>query len=220
MRTLAKCLCLALAVILATGCSKKVSEENAKKVQMGMTLAEVKAILGSGRKDAPDVYEWTTEKGGKLRISFTDDKVSRVEQQGGAPRVETDEEKAAQKAKADATDAMWADQKKESDRRVRDRDRIDLMNTLYVILSAASGLENRLPADEAAAAASPLAGPNPAAMEAIRTGRVVVRWGAATGDPVWAYEKDAPAKGGYAVGVKHFPAELLTAEKLRQLLKP
>ena len=220
MRTLAKCLSLALAVSLAGGCSKKVSEENVKKVQMGMTLAEVKAVLGSGRKDAPDVYEWTTEKGGKLRISFTDNKVSRVEQQGGAPRVETDEEKAAQKAKADATDAMWAEQKKESDRLVRDRDRINSMNTLYVVLSAACGAEKRLPADEAAAAVSPLAGANPATMDAIRTGRVVVRWGVATGDAVWAYEKDAPTKGGYAVGENHFPAALLTAEQLRPLLTP
>ena len=214
MRTVVKCLCLALAVSLAGGCSKKVSEENAKKVQPGMSLAEVKAILGSGRKDGADVYEWTTEKGGKLRITFTGDKVTRIEQQGGAARVETDEEKAAQKAKADAADAMWAEQKKESDRIQRDRERIDLMNTLYVILTSAVS-DNRLPADEAAAAASPLAGPNPAAMEAIRNGRVVVRWGAAISDPVWAYEKDTPTKGGYAVGEKHFPAELLTPEKLR-----
>ena len=219
MRILAKGLCLALLVLVVGGCSKKVSEENAKKVQPGMSLSEVQAILGSGKKDG-DTYEWTTEKGGKLRITFTDNKVTRIEQQGGAPRVETDEEKAAQKAKADATDAKWAEQKKESDRIAQDRDRINLMNNLYVILSAASGAENRLPADEAATAASPLAGPNPATMEAIRSGRVIVRWGVATSDPVWAYEKDALTNGGYVVGEKHFPAQLFTAEKLRPLLKP
>ena len=213
MRTLVTCLCLAIAVSLAGGCSKKVSEENARKVQPGMSLAEVKAILGSGRKDGADVYEWTTDKGGKLRITFTNDKVTRIETQGVARNAEQEDKDRAQ------TDAKWAEQKKEADRISQDRDRINALNDVHALLFAAVGAGDKLPANEAAAAASPLAEVN-GGMAAIRSGRVVVRWGAPYTDAIWAYEKDAPAAGGYVVGEKYHHAEKLTAEQLRPLLKP
>ncbi|MBP3957308.1 hypothetical protein J8F10_18850 [Gemmata sp. G18] len=209
MRGPAKCLCLVVLVALLGGCSKKVSEENAKKVQPGMTLSEVEALLGSGRKDGADQYEWTTEKG-KLKLGFSNNKVTRIEYQG-APRVVTEEEQAAEKARSDA---KWAEQKKDSDRVAQDRDRINALNDVYALLFAAVGAGDRLPANEAAAAASPLANVNKG-MDAIRSGRVVVRWGAAITDDVWAYEKDAPTKGGYAVGEKYTQPEKLTAEQLR-----
>ncbi len=208
MRTLVKCLCL-VALVFLVGCAKKVSEENAKKVQPGMSRAEVEAILGSGRKDG-DRYVWTTEKGGKLKISFTDDKVTRIENEG-APKVETAEDKAATKA---AQGAAEVERKKELDRLDKDRDRINALNDVYALLFAAVGVADRLPANEAALAASPLANVN-TGLEAVRSGRVVVRWGAAISDAIWAYEKDGPTKGGYAVGEKFHTAELLTAEQLR-----
>ena len=197
-----------LLVFAAVGCGKKVTPEDAKKVQPGMTLAQVEAILGSGTKDGSS-YEWKTEKG-KLRIGFTDGKVSRIEQVG-APSTEFEGIDPKEKARIDAA---WAEQKKDADRVAQDRDRINDLNSVYTLLRAATGVEDRLPANEAAAAASPLAKVNNG-MDVIRSGRVVVRWGASSSDAVWAYEKDAPTKGGYAVGDKNYPAEKLTVEQLR-----
>ncbi len=190
MRGPAKCLCLVVLITLLGGCTKKVSEENAKKVQPGMTLSEVEAILGSGRKDGADQYEWTTEKG-KLRIGFSNNKVTRIENQG-APRVVTEEEQAAEKARSDA---KWAEQKKDADRVMQDRDRINALSNVYSLLFAAVGTGDRLPANEAAAAASPLANVNKG-MDAIRSGRVVVRWGAAITDDVWGMKRTPPPKAG------------------------
>lgn len=191
------------------GCSKNVSDENARKVKPGMTLAEVQAILGSGRKGDSGQYEWATEKG-KLKVGFTGDKVSTIEFHG-AGREPTAEEK---KKEQDRLDTMWAEQKKDSDRVNQDRDRINALNDVYALLFAAVGTGDNLPANEAAAAASPLANVNKG-MDAIRSGRVVVRWGAPVTDAVWAYEKDAPTNGGYVVGEKYPLAETITAELLR-----
>ena len=185
-------------VFSSIGCGKKASEENAKqvsaenamrvseekaqKVKPGMTKAEVEALLGSGRSVGSGQYEWTTEKG-RLTVSFTNDKVSSFIFQG-APRVESDDEKAKERARLDA---LWAEQKRDSDRILQDRDRINALQDVYVLLFAAVGAGDRLPANEAAAAASPLATVNNG-MDAIRSGRVVMRWGASEADDVWAYE--------------------------------
>ena len=211
MRTLMNGFCLFLLIALMAGCSKKVSDENAKKLKPGMSRSEVETVLGtSGRKTGDGQYEWRTETG-KLKLGFTDDKLTRIEAEG-APRVATDEEKAAEKQQ---NDAKWAEQKKEADRIARDRDRINTLNDVYGLLFAAVGAGDNLPANEAAVAASPLASVNTTGLNAIRSGRVVVRWGAPHTDAVWAYEKDAPKQGGYAIGEKYPLAELLTAEQLR-----
>ena len=154
-------------------------------------------------------YAWTTETG-KLTVTFANDRVSTFIFMA-APRVETEEEKAKEKAR---TDTMWAEQKKESDRIQRDRERINELSTIYTILNAVDS-GNQLPANEAAVAASPLANVYPEGMVALRSGRFVIRYGALRTDAVWAYEKDAPTKGGYASGVKYYPAEQLTAEQLK-----
>ena len=217
----------ALMVIVAIGCGKKaseekagpglfdigigtkVSDEKARQIKPGMAKSEVDALLGSGQSVGGGQYAWTTEKG-KLTVTFANEKVSTFIFQA-APRVETEEEKAKEKAR---TDTMWAEQKKDSDRIARDRDRINDLSTIYTILNATDS-GNRLPLDEAAVAASPLANVYPEGMVALRSGRIVVRWGALRTDAVWAYEKDAPTKGGYASGVKYYPAEQLTAEQLK-----
>ncbi len=81
--------CLALA-----GCESKVTAENYDKITNGMSLSQVQKILGRGKDDtshagtsisAPGigqtskssdvVYVWEEENGGKIVITFQDDKV-------------------------------------------------------------------------------------------------------------------------------------------------
>ena len=218
----------ALMVFVAIGCGKKasdgkagpglfdigfgtkVSDEKTKQIKPGMTKSEVEALIGSGQSVGAGQYAWTTETG-KLTVTFANDKVSTFIFMA-APRVETEEEKAKEKAR---TDTMWAEQKKDSDRIQRDGVRINDLNAIFTLLNAVDS-GNRLPANEAEVAASPLAMVFVEHVEVLRSGRVAIRWGALRTDAVWAYEKDAPTKGGYVVGEKyHPPAKLLTAEQLK-----
>ncbi len=195
--------------ILDFGIGTKVSDEKAQQVKPGMAKAEVEALLGSGQSVGGGQYAWTTPKG-KLTVTFAGDKVSTFIFMA-APRVETEEEKAKEKAR---TDTMWAEQKKDSDRIARDRDRINELSTIYTILNSVDS-GDQVAANEAAVAASPLANVYPEGMVALRSGRYVIRYGAMRTDAVWAYEKDAPTKGGYASGVKYYPAQMLSAEQLK-----
>ncbi len=81
--------CLALAA-----CEAKVTPENVDKVQVGMSLSQVQKILGRGKEDSSHagtsissggiaatsrssdvVYVWEDEYGGKVVVTFMDDKV-------------------------------------------------------------------------------------------------------------------------------------------------
>ena len=218
----------ALMVIVAIGCGKKasdekagpglfdigigtkVSDEKARQIKPGMAKSEVDTLLGSGQSVGGGQYAWTTEKG-VLTVTFANEKVSTFIFQA-APRAQTEEEKAKEKARLDA---MWAEQKKDSDRILKDGDRINDLNAVFTLLNAADS-GNRLPANEAEVAASPLAMVFVEHLAALRSGRVTIRWGALRTDAVWAYEKDAPTKGGYVVGEKyHPPAKQMTAEQLK-----
>ena len=210
MRKLATVLCFAALVLLPGGCSKKVSEENAHKVKLGMTRAEVEALIGSGRDAGGDQSEWTTEKG-KLKVGYTDNKVSLIDYRGSAPWVRTDDDKAEEKAQIDA---LRAEHKKARERMAEDQDRNDEISLVYMLLTRVQS-GDRLPANEAEVAALPVTNVYTKTMTALRSGRVVVRWGALRADAVWAYEKDAPTKGGYVVGEGNYPTKKFTAEQLR-----
>jgi len=85
-----------LLVGMFVGCSRQgVSKSNYDKLEEGMTMEEVQDLLGEGQKAAGaaggigglfgkgEAYEWESEDGkAKIRVVFTDGKVSAFSQEG------------------------------------------------------------------------------------------------------------------------------------------
>jgi len=84
---------LALVCVFVVGCGSKVSKDNYDKVAVGMSVADVEAILGKGTEDASGagsigklsgsgkIMTWTDgEK--SITVTFLNDKVSVKAQKG------------------------------------------------------------------------------------------------------------------------------------------
>src|SRR5262249_16384411 len=86
---------LCVVFLLSPGCKSKVTKANFDKIEKGMRLGDVEAILGEGRKQGDgsgvaaqfgvhipagggggDIYLWESDDGKSITVIFTDGKVA------------------------------------------------------------------------------------------------------------------------------------------------
>jgi hypothetical protein len=218
-------LAAALVLALAAGCSGKLpSAEDLAKVKMGMSLAEVEGVLGSGK--TPDGDFLDGDKQGQtvrrqwgsgdhwLILTFRNDKLvayrghnvrgigESLPPSAIGPRPAVPE--------ADTPSPAPAMTREEITRRAQAT--TDLVSIYHLLFRYAGRHGDRLPANEGEFGKLDKFAQE--AFDKIHSGQYVVCWGSTIKASVLAYEKDAPEQGGFVLR-KSALVEKMTADVLK-----
>jgi hypothetical protein len=181
--------------VLLAGCSASVNRETFDKIRRGMTGDEVRSLLGSGKeiaenseddlRGAEKYLRWESDRQ-RITVGLRDGKVVYKKWW-----YQTNPPPAWPQTAEVKIDDEWEE--------------------LFLALINCRADNNRTPGSlEEVERMYP---GDPSRFDGVRTGRIVVRWGCPPTDLVFAYEKDAPERGG--VVLQHGRVERWSAEKAK-----